>query len=104
MNKDIKKKWVDALRSGEYKQGKGQLRLYDVSFCCLGVLCNLAMKEGLAKWENNSFLDQEFGLPEEVTNWAGLKEGDFQICDNLAGMNDKGIGFEEIADVAESKL
>ena len=40
MNPEIKAKWVAALRSGEYKQAKGQLRIGN-SFCCLGVLCNL---------------------------------------------------------------
>ena len=40
MNKDIKQKWVKALRSGEYKQGSRFLH-YEDKFCCLGVLCDL---------------------------------------------------------------
>lgn len=32
-----RKKWVDALRSGKFKQGRGALRSPDGSFCCLGV-------------------------------------------------------------------
>lgn len=35
---DIKQKWVDALRSGEYKQGQGYLKTEDGGYCCLGVL------------------------------------------------------------------
>jgi hypothetical protein len=32
--------WLAALRSGEYKQGRGTLcNAYDNSYCCLGVLC-----------------------------------------------------------------
>lgn len=42
MNAELKAKWVEALRSGEYRQGEG--RLYDNAtntFCCLGVLCKI---------------------------------------------------------------
>ena len=46
MNKEVKKKWVDALRSGEYAQGRSSLRDHD-EYCCLGVLCELAVKEGV---------------------------------------------------------
>ena len=42
-------KWVDALRSGEYKQTRGALRGDDEGnepkFCCLGVACDLYAKE-----------------------------------------------------------
>lgn len=44
MNAEIKKKWIDALRSGEYKQGKSFLQKHNL-FCCLGVLCDLHSKE-----------------------------------------------------------
>jgi hypothetical protein len=37
-----KAKWVEALRSGEYKQGQFALNRLDRSdFCCLGVLCEV---------------------------------------------------------------
>lgn len=39
MDKDIKAKWLTALRSGEFKQGNGKLKDGD-EFCCLGVLCS----------------------------------------------------------------
>lgn len=42
--------WVKALRSGEYKQGYGYLhykRGGKDKFCCLGVLCDLAVKNGV---------------------------------------------------------
>ena len=41
LNKQFKKKWLSALRSGEYKKGKGQLRTKDNRFCCLGVACEI---------------------------------------------------------------
>jgi hypothetical protein len=37
MDQKIKKKWIKALRSGEYEQGIGRLH-YDGKYCCLGVL------------------------------------------------------------------
>lgn len=37
MNKEIKIKWVTALRSGKYKQGKKALNINNNFFCCLGV-------------------------------------------------------------------
>lgn len=39
MDKQIKTKWVKALRSGRYKQGDGVLYADDKTYCCLGVLC-----------------------------------------------------------------
>lgn len=37
MNKEIKQKWINALVSGKYQQGKGKL-CRDNKYCCLGVL------------------------------------------------------------------
>jgi hypothetical protein len=37
MNPKIKQKWIKALRSRKYKQGRGRLRMGD-KYCCLGVL------------------------------------------------------------------
>ena len=41
MEREAKRQWVDALRSGQYKQGHGWLKAVDgdgeVSHCCLGV-------------------------------------------------------------------
>jgi len=41
--KVFKEKWVAALRSGEFKQGRGKLcNMTDNTFCCLGVACIVA--------------------------------------------------------------
>lgn len=42
MDPELKAKWVAALRSGEYKQGRRALRSVANEFCCLGVLCEVA--------------------------------------------------------------
>ena len=41
-----RKKWVEALRSGEYEQGKEFLQCGS-SFCCLGIACEVASKNGV---------------------------------------------------------
>lgn len=48
LNKDLARRWVAALRSGEYQQCKGQLgrtRAGESEYCCLGVLCEVAESE-----------------------------------------------------------
>lgn len=43
MDEAVKKKWVEALRSGQYQQARGAIKrtLPDgtAAYCCLGVLC-----------------------------------------------------------------
>ena len=111
MNKDIKKKWVDALRSGEYKQGKGQLRNSKGEFCCLGVLCDLAVKEGIVKElaECDVFYYDGDTLtpPPSVKEWAGSDlecldiegEGEFEFYAELNDYDD--LTFDQIADLIE---
>lgn len=52
VNKENVRRWVDALRSGEYKQGNGALCIYnpradEFRFCCLGVATQEAIKAGV---------------------------------------------------------
>ncbi len=45
MKKELRDKWVAALRSGNYKQGRQKLHVRlgnDHEYCCLGVLCDVA--------------------------------------------------------------
>lgn len=41
MDPKLKAEWVEALRSGEYKQGSGALLSQDGGYCCLGVLAEI---------------------------------------------------------------
>lgn len=94
--------WVDALRSGEYKQGKGVLHAKTKRgdrFCCLGVACDLYQKHGpgdlivterishdLSKdYVNYKYDDQTGHLPEKVKEWLGV-DSSFQY--ELIDMND----------------
>lgn len=102
MKKRVLTKWLKALRSGKYKQGRGALCQIDKkgteSFCCLGVLCDLYNKEqrrnkkkGLRvekldreNWmvgglsSNPAFVrsynDCDGTLPTQVIKWAGFRE------------------------------
>jgi hypothetical protein len=50
MNKELIKRWVEALRSGKYQQGRLSLRNISNQFCCLGVLCDIAKDELSLDW------------------------------------------------------
>lgn len=66
MDAELKNAWIEALRSGEYEQGRKQLRYVAVGndndnddaprYCCLGVLADLLVKRGEGRWEGYSFV------------------------------------------------
>ena len=70
MKAELKAKWVEALRSGEYEQGEGALKKGN-SYCCLGVLCSLAEREitgenridGLSASETYEAIIEMIGTP-----------------------------------------
>lgn len=96
MNPEIKERWLEALRSGKYKQGQKLLRARDVDgneyHCCLGVLCDLAVEAGVTtvEYEPESHDDcvigltsylyadgedgQSSGLPQVVCEWSGVND------------------------------
>jgi len=102
MNKQLKSKWVKALRSGKYRQGFGTLKKrHDINhrtvYCCLGVLREL-MPAPYQKLESK--------------NGGTLSKGQLTVADisykvqnRLVNMND-GFhnSFTEIADYIEQKL
>lgn len=76
-NKENIRKWVTALRSGEYEQGREALRNGD-KFCCLGVACDVALEDGLALRHGEDdaaghlYDDNPSFLPSAVMDWLGL--------------------------------
>lgn len=108
MNQQVKERWLDALRSGEYRQGAGRLR-WDDRFCCLGVLCDLHAKETGNEWRAKvDYLGKNHLLPSMVVKWAELDDGDPVIDDphfsSLSQMNDHGATFGQIANIIEAQL
>ena len=105
-------KWTAALRSGEYQQARHQLRreiesLADdtvaIGFCCLGVACEVAVKEGVVRREQ-SFYGSVSGiheycvravsgdihsdssstaLPQAVVDWLGLSGRDGDLTERV---------------------
>lgn len=63
------KRWADVLESGEYAQGRQVLRTVDNKYCCLGVACDIAIKEDLSlgEWEKSDSMvgDKEVWLFKE---------------------------------------
>lgn len=55
MNKEWAMKWVEALRSGKYTQGKCMLETLDGRNCCLGVLCRITGMEPVVVGELKRF-------------------------------------------------
>ena len=95
-------KWVESLRSGKYRQGRGYLRVEN-RYCCLGVGCEIFDIEKHARVQDK-ILYYEFGkeqpcvsiCPDELWEILG-----FISCSNLVSMNDNGKSFTEIADEIE---
>jgi hypothetical protein len=119
MNPAIRDRWVKALTSGDYKQGSGALRRGD-EFCCLGVLCDLAVRDGVVSnlgplgmsgshFFGNTGLDSDSNeLPQMVRDWAGLDSCDPTVARpsreriELAALNDGGMPFAELAELITS--
>lgn len=81
--KVFKKKWLKALRSGEYKQGKGLLySSKDDSYCCLGVACKV---QGISpdQWGFMDGKNKYKGIPDIL---IGYDNND--LTNVLACMND----------------
>ena len=128
MNQDVLKKWVAELRSGKYNQGEGHLMQIDDDgdehFCCLGVLCEIALDEGVPNLERvynedarrYFYNEREDFLPEPVIEWVGFNsknpgvpyvqsDDDSETVDDkpLSELNDEGLSFAAIADLIEQE-
>lgn len=129
MNPEIKARWVEKLRSGVIPQLEGYLGNTTGARCCLGVLCDIAVEDGIIPDPcvdgdllvygdgrgNNCSL-----LPSSVTSWAGLivrdsfdptpedyaawlADANYKGAGTkyLTQLNDAGVSFPCIADTIE---
>ena len=92
MDAEIKRKWVEALRSGKYEQCKGHLRQND-AFCCIGVLGAIQHINFESLRLDTSRLPKHYGAGLEISKQM-----------QLASMNDEGTSFVKIADYIEEHL
>lgn len=132
MNVDVKELWITALRSGDYKQDSTSYKLQSNNgFCCLGVLCDIAVKQGVIPEpkiiNDNSRLfgievphelnSSNFSyLPDAVMQWSGIKDAMGSIKNSypnvynsrrsseLSTLNDGGVSFSVLADIIDKEL
>tara|TARA_R100001244_G_scaffold129809_3_gene101490 strand:- start:789 stop:1172 length:384 start_codon:yes stop_codon:yes gene_type:complete len=125
MKSNVKAKWIETLESGRYRQGHDQLKIpgtknTKAKYCCLGVLCNIYMKEtGKGKWHSDGYfllgdIEEETELPRTVKEWAGLNRTNPRININgeshdISELNDGHIflkrrSFKEIAQLIREQI
>lgn len=126
MNPEVKALWITALRGGDYIQGHGKLAYRsegEMKYCCLGVLCDLALKAGIVEQTGHGIsgvlsFDHEISiLPEVVAQWAGTEgvnptvfvqdEKEYTLAELNDGVESTNVHphtFTEIANMIEEKL
>lgn len=136
MDPTIRTRWVTALRSDDYRQGRGLLARRDDAgwtFCCLGVLCELAVADGVVtratacscgsahnhvdEADRHWYAGCDTQLPAAVARWAGLSSAnpvvdgvdlatynDGHNAFDLDGVHVERRSFDEIAQLIEEHL
>lgn len=95
MDESVKRRWLEALRSGDYQQTDAYLSR-DNRYCCLGVLCEIALEDGVVRKQqpcdspgeeyfNPKAVEDYSGkvLPEVVSAWASLIDENPTLIVNL---------------------
>lgn len=115
--KDFKRNWIEALKSGKYKQGDGALRASvkddetgkkSIKHCCLGVACAVAGATGILDkgFITNDGLEKK--LIKSINKVPAILQSDKlegnDIPNVLASLNDEGKSFKEIAKVIQKYL
>ena len=109
-NKELRQKWLDALRSGEYEQGRDYLHIRDCDghkYCATGVLADVLgaawVLERSAEedwWAFDVFRPDRgsmFGLDSGYVEELDLG----REIDAATSLNDRGDSFHQIADYLE---
>jgi hypothetical protein len=102
-------KWIEALESGKYRQGKGALHSHDEygdQFCCLGVACDIFKDELDLRIEPHATINIINGLtcyrynqdavylPRAVGEYLQFHSEQQTV---YASLNDQGKSFKELA-------
>ena len=104
--KEHRKLWIKALRSGNYKQGYYHLKVAD-RYCCLGVACEVAFSNGFEDdglTYNNVFEENSY-LPDQIVKYFGLfnNRGSYYKSSLTRDNDSNHLNFSEIADIIESE-
>lgn len=135
---EVKEEWVRRLRSGEYDQGTTYLKKTFKStgvtkYCCLGVLCEMAVERGATTeffdptqssatlfggseggsrtWTPNHVVTWAFGAPQPTSNeafqwkveYTWSTVGEYPDETSLGALNDHNVPFDVIADLIEQQ-
>ena len=104
MKKTLKQRWIDALRSGDYEQGNGQLCKIDKGnayYCCLGVLAELV--EGSDAWTESQY-NNDLYMDRSQWRWYGTTLLSATAASEVASMNDNDKTFKQIATYIEGNV
>jgi hypothetical protein len=120
VNPNVKELWLDRLENGDIPQTTNKLADLEGGRCCLGVLCDIAVEEGVINPpvvdDDRLMYDNEIAvLPPKVMEWSGLEHnnGGFAlnpeekpdyIDDALSYRNDTGKTFPEIAQIIRERF
>ena len=107
MDKTLKQKWVNALRSGKYKQGRILFRNINNEYCCLGVLCDVSGSIWTHHWSDDYYIpDSNYGLMGTFISYKrddlGLLEEHECVCIKMN--DDENKSFIEIAQYIEENI
>lgn len=100
-----RKLWVEALRSGAFKQATAHLHKADNSMCCLGVAAFLTDEQPSIYDGTYAYKGHNCYLPNAYLEFLGLQSDTGLILDDkpLADKNDNGATFKELARLIESE-
>lgn len=104
-----KRLWLEALRSGKYKQTKGTLGRKNLdgsaSYCCLGVACEV-FGPGLGDERADRRLPVAGEKRESTCKWPSFNSYTRQglVLERVMLANDEGTSFSEIANILEVML
>lgn len=114
MNKEFVQKWIDALRSGKYIQGRGSLRIKKDDlfpkprYCCLGVACEIHPDVKLVNRGTYKIISQNENFTTKIPDGSNIEEDlglNYSLTKNLMCMNDiQNFSFKEIADFIEENI
>lgn len=107
----FKAKWLDALRSGEYKQGRGALKVerfhkttgkaLKPEYCCLGVACKIV---GMSDEKINDATEPS-DINGDTSKIPYLLKENNNIITKLIDFNDtEKLSFKQIAKYIEKNL
>lgn len=91
----LKTKWIEALRSGKYRQTREILK-DGKGYCCLGVLCDVTQPD---RWVGDNYDNLSNYPPNWVIEKAGIPKHHVQMYAHLN--DDYGYSFADIAAVVE---